>query len=250
MAKAVEPMYECRNDIDIFAALATRLGIDGYNDQTEEAWLREFTAGTIDDFDAFRENGVARLPPPDDAVAFASFIRDPDRHPLATPSGRIEIYSTTLGEQPDPYGLGPISAIPTWVPPPEADARYPLALCSPKSRARTHSVHGNQPVLARIDADDLWIHPDDASPRGIRDGDPVRVLNDHGATLLPAKVTTRIAPGVVSIKEGAWFTPATDGTDTAGCANVLSADRSAACGATTYNTNRVEVERAALPPPP
>jgi anaerobic selenocysteine-containing dehydrogenase len=45
----------------------------------------------------------------------------------------------------------------------------------------------------------------------------------------------------VSIKEGAWFTPGADGTDTQGCANALTADRSAPCGATTYNTNQVQV---------
>ena len=31
------------------------------------------------------------------------------------------------------------------------------------------------------------------------------------------------------------------GTDTRGCANVLTDDRSAPCGATTYNTNQVDV---------
>ena len=61
------------------------------------------------------------------------------------------------------------------------------------------------------------------------------------STLLPVKVTSRIAPGVVSIKEGAWLSPGADGTDVAGCANALSDDRSAPCGATTYNTNLVEV---------
>lgn len=59
--------------------------------------------------------------------------------------------------------------------------------------------------------------------------------------MLPAEVTRRIAPGVVAIKEGAWFTPDATGADTRGSANVLSADRSAPCGATTYNTNAVQV---------
>jgi anaerobic dimethyl sulfoxide reductase subunit A len=48
----------------------------------------------------------------------------------------------------------------------------------------------------------------------------------------------------VSIKEGTWFTPDADGLDRHGCANVLTADRSSPCGATTYNTNFVEVEPA------
>ena len=50
-----------------------------------------------------------------------------------------------IAANPDPYGLGRISPIPTWTAPVEPDARYPLMLCSPKSRARTHSIHGNQP---------------------------------------------------------------------------------------------------------
>src|SRR5262249_28371587 len=93
MKQAIAPMAECRNDLDICTERARRLGIQGYNDRTEEAWLRELTQDPIDDFDTFRERGLARLPPPEDAVAFAREIRDPERHPFSTPSGKIEIYS-------------------------------------------------------------------------------------------------------------------------------------------------------------
>lgn len=243
MKQAIERVGDCRDDLDIFGALAQRVGIDGYNDKTEDEWLREFTAEVIPDFEAFKEAGLARMPAPKDAVAFASFVRDPTTHPLTTPSGKIEIYSTTLGRDPNPYGLGDISPIPTWRDPIEANPRYPFAVCSPKSRARTHSIHGNQPKLARVDKDDVWIHPHDAACRGITSGDQVRVFNDLGATELPAKVTDRIAPGVISIKEGAWYTPNGQGVDTVGCGNVLSADTSARCGATTYNTNHAQVEK-------
>jgi anaerobic dimethyl sulfoxide reductase subunit A len=242
MQQAIAPMYECRHDIDIFAALARRVGIEGYNDKTEEEWLRELTRDAVDDFDTFRATGLARLPAPEDAVAFARHIRDPEGHPFTTPSGKIEIYSMALAANPDPYGLGVIPPIPTWIPPFAPDPRHPLQLCTPKSRARTHSVHGNQDVLARADRDDVWIHVTDAARRGIADGQLVRVFNARGATVLPARVTDRIAPGVVSIKEGAWFTPDAAGDDRKGCANVLTEDRSAPCGATTYNTCLVEVE--------
>ena len=244
MKQAIQPMYECRNDMDIFADLARRVGIADYNDKSEMAWLRELTREAVDDFEAFTEHGVARFAPPQDAVAFAAEIRDPDNHRFTTPSGKIEIYSKALAAQPDPYGLGRIPPIPTWIEPVALEAKHPLMLCSPKSRARTHSIHGNQPLLARIDPDDVWMHPVDATARGIVHGDRVRVFNDRGATVLPVKVTPRIAPGVVSIKEGAWYTPNGDGMDMLGCANVLSDDRAAPCGATTYNTSLVEVERA------
>ena len=241
MKQAIEPMYECRNDIDIFADLARRLGIFGYNDKTEFEWLRELTKDAIDDFEAFVEQGVARFPRPADAVAFAKQIRDPESHKFSTPSGKIEIYSIALADKPDPYGLGSMPTIPTWISSHDKDPQHPLLLCTPKSRARTHSIHGNQPNLARVDKDDLWLNPVDANARGISNGALVRVFNARGATVLPAHVTKRIAPGVVSIKEGAWFTPCRDGTDLGGSANVLSDDRSAPSGATTYNSNQVEV---------
>ena len=248
MRQALAPMGGCRNDIDIFAALADRLGIEGYSDRSEEAWLRELTAGAIDDFDAFAAAGVARFPPPADAVAFAREIREGEAYPFSTPSGRIEIYATTLATDPDPCGLGPIAPIPVWLPPTDPRGRptqaFPLHLCTPKSRARTHSIHGNQAGLARIDPDTIWIHPADAAARGIVDGAPVRVFNAQGITTLRAEITKRIAEGVVAIKEGAWVRPDGDGVDAGGCANVLSADYASPCGATTYNSNSVEVAAA------
>jgi anaerobic dimethyl sulfoxide reductase subunit A len=241
MQQALQPMYECRNDFDICAELARRLGLQGFSDKTEEQWLRELTKDTIDDFDTFRAQGLARLPAPDDANAFAKEIRDPERHPFTTPSGKIEIYSMTLAAKPDPYGLGAIPAIPTWIPDPE-EGRYPLRLSTPKSRARTHSIHDNQPILSRADRDDVWIHPADAAARGITDGQRVRVFNHRGATMLPARVTDRIAPGCVSIKEGAWFTPDARGDDTKGCANVLTGDRASPAAAATFNSTFVDIE--------
>jgi anaerobic dimethyl sulfoxide reductase subunit A len=242
MRQAIQPMYECRNDIDIFSDLACRLGIEGYNDRSEMEWLRELTSDAVDDLPRFMQQGVARFPAPADAVAFARQIQDGEN--FSTPSGKIEIHSTTLAANPDPYGLGHIPPIPTWIEPETAPARYPLSLCTPKSRARTHSIHGNQPGLARVDPDNVWLHPLDAKARGIADGARVRVFNERGATVLAAKVTDRIAPGAVSIKEGAWFVPDHTGVDTQGCANVLTVDRPSPCGATTYNSNWVDVEAA------
>jgi len=51
----------------------------------------------------------------------------------------------------------------------------------------------------------------------------------------------------VSIKEGAWYMPDADSADTMGCANALTLDRPAPSGATTYNTNCVEVRPVNLP---
>ena len=144
MKQAIAPMYECRNDIDIFADLARRVGIQAYNDKTEIEWLRELTRDAIDDFDTFMDKGLARLPAPEDAVAFAREIREPDRYKFTTPSGKIEVYSMALAANPDPYGLGRIPPIPTWIPPVEADPRHPLQLCTPEV-AGPDPLHSRQP---------------------------------------------------------------------------------------------------------
>src|SRR4029078_13031297 len=70
MQQAIEPIGECRNDLDIRTEISHRLGVAGYNDKTEEAWLRELTSGVIDDFETFRASGLARLPAPEDTIAF------------------------------------------------------------------------------------------------------------------------------------------------------------------------------------
>jgi len=66
--------------------------------------------------------------------------------------------------------------------------------------------------VARADRDDVWLHTADAAARDIADGQRVRGFNDRGATLLPAKVTDRIAPGVVSTREGRRSRPTSGAT--------------------------------------
>ena len=63
----------------------------------------------------------------------------------------------------------------------------------------------------------LWINPLDAGPRGITHGDVVRIYNQIGQTEVPAKVTPRIMPGVLSLPQGAWYTPDENGIDKNGC---------------------------------
>jgi anaerobic dimethyl sulfoxide reductase subunit A len=96
----------------------------------------------------------------------------------------------------------------------------------------------------RADHDDVWMNPADAAARGIVNGQRVRVFNGRGATVTPARVTDRIAPGVVSIKEGVWFAFDGSGTDTRGCSNVLTADRASPAAAATFNTCFVDVAPA------
>ena len=147
MKQAIQPMYECRNDMDIFADLAARVGINDYLEKTEMEWLRELTRESVEDFDTFTEKGVARFAPPQDAVAFAAEIRDPETKKFTTPSGKIEIYSMALAANPDPYGLGHIPPIPTWIEPVRPEAQVSADAVQPEV-AGAHPFDPRQPAAA------------------------------------------------------------------------------------------------------
>mgnify|MGYP003571215694 CR=1 FL=1 len=72
------------------------------------------------------------------------------------------------------------------------------------------------------------INPDDATRRGIRDGDIVRLFNDRGECLAGAVVDPGVMPGVVELATGAWFDPSDPGAPASleahGNPNVLTAD--------------------------
>jgi formate dehydrogenase major subunit len=77
--------------------------------------------------------------------------------------------------------------------------RYPLLLTT----GRILSQYNVGAQTRRTDnviwheEDVLEIHPHDAEQRGIRDGDWIKVASRAGETTLRAKITERVAPGVV-----------------------------------------------------
>ena len=101
----------------------------------------------------------------------------------------------------------------------------------------------------------LWINPIDARARGIANGDQVFVYNDRGTVKIEAKVTERIAPGVLSLPQGAWYKPTAQArpaganpdrpVDTAGSVNTLtSLHPSPLAKGNAVHTTIVQVEKA------
>ncbi len=247
MDKAIEPIPQTKSDLAIFTELASRLDIPDYNDKSDEAWLREFVAATPDlpEYDVFKLKGVHCLPLNQPWIAFREQIEDPARHPFLTPSGKIEIYSQKIAEMQDPL-IPPIPKyIEAWEGPrdPITD-KYPIQLVTPHSRARVHSQWHNIRRLKKLADDAVWLHPRDANPRGIADGDTVKIYNDRGQLLTTAQVTEHILPGVASLDEGSWFAPDVHGIDHGGCVNVLTRDKTSPGGAFTGNTCLVQIEKA------
>ncbi len=122
--------------------------------------------------------------------------------------------------------------------------KYPLQLITTHFRRRSHTQYETLPWLRETQPQVVTINTDDARARGICDGDQVRVFNDRGVTVLPARVTRRIIHGVVEIPEGAWYAPDENGVDRGGNPNILTKDESSPGGAFSSNTSLVQLARA------
>jgi len=248
--KAIEPPDDVKSDFDICRELAVRLGVeDPYFGMSEEDMLQQIVEAMgdvmpdIPDFEKFKQDGVHKMKLSGPEISFEKQIEDPKNNPFPTLSGKIEIYSQLIADLNNPA----LPPVPKYIEPWEGPAdpltdRYPLQLMTVHSAARAHSCFDNNPLLKDVEPQGLYISNRDAQSRNIENGNLVRVFNDRGETIVQARVTERIMPGVVSLSEGAWYHPDDKGRDRAGSPNVLTRDHYAPGGGYPYNTNLVQVE--------
>ena len=224
MPKVIEPVGGARDDADIFGALAERLDCaDACTEGRDEmAWIRHIYDGLcgraqtlgieVPGFDDFWRKGYWQAPEPENAEVLLGDFRDnPQSQALATPSGRIELFSDTIAG----FAYADCPPHPAWLPPAEwlggdQAKAFPLHLITNQPRNRLHSQM-DQTGLGRGDKvagrEPVWINPADAGVRDIGNGDVVRLFNDRGACLAGAVVTEDVRPGVVVMATGAWYDP-------------------------------------------
>ena len=273
MHKAIDPVGESRNDYDIFAGLAKRLGChETFTEgRDENDWLRHLwdqarqRAGgagfELPDFDTFWEEGPREvLQPEGPTVMLAAFRADPEANPLTTPSGKLEIFSETI----DGFGYDDCPGHPVWIAPYEwlgspDTATHPLHMISNQPRTRLHSqldsggVSRGSKIQGR---EPMTMNPRDAAARGIKDGDVARIHNDRGACLAGVILSDSVMPGVVQLSTGAWFDPEEPGRIGSLCKhgnpNMLTRDKgtSRLAQGPSAHSALVEVEKFTGPLPP
>jgi len=209
MPKVIDPLWESKSDLEMFAEVAQKMGQGKYFNQAPEDYLKLILSGLPSGLtlDTLKSKGV--VPLDDKDYYTASF--QPITHPYVpyfnqnfpTPSGKIEFYVESLVpyNMPLPLYKEPIEASPTN----PLFQKYPLNLITSHTRFRTHTQWDNLPwLLEVIPKPFLEINPIDAQARGINDGDTVTVFNDRGSIQVVAKVTEGIRPGVVNSYQGHW----------------------------------------------
>ena len=268
MHQVLAPYMQARDDYAIFSGLARRLGFAARftEGRTPRDWIRHLWDVTVQraaeaaiglpDFETFWSGGVLSLDPsaiPEQTFTLERFRADPQGAPLATPSGKVEIFSATL----ESFGLDDCRGHACWFDKQEflgspRSQRYPLALNSNQPVTRLHSQYdfGETSTASKISGREaMRMHPADAAARGMSDGDVARVFNDRGATLAGVVISEAVRPGVVVLPTGAWFDPADPAEpgslEVHGNPNVLTRDvgTSTLAQGTSAHSALVEVER-------
>ncbi len=188
---ALAPPGEARSNVEIFRALAQRMGFteacfaDSDEDMIRAAldspspYLEGVTLERLEREHSIRLN-VPRLPFAEGGFRAAS--------------GKCDLSGDALEYTPPVESrLGEAARA----------GRYPLELISHKSADGMNSTFGNRPeVDAQCALIDL--HPDDAAARNIADGAAVEVFNGRGSVRFTARVNGAVRPGVVRTRSVRW----------------------------------------------
>lgn len=254
--QALEPLGECRSNVETFRALAERMGFDdecfceSVDEMIDRAldspnpWLQGITRERLEKEHRIRLNftpdhvGTAAPGRPSDrssaAVPFLPFAEGNFR----TPSGKAEFYSQDLKRQ----GIDPIVA---FTAPEESrhgkkSTGFPLELLARKADNHLNSSFANLPSVRALEPTlgHLEMHAADAGPRGIHDRDRVRAFNSRGEIVLEARVNGSVPAGVVAARlDWARFHASSRNI------NVLTSEKLTDMGnAATFYSVSVEVE--------
>ncbi|MBZ5656134.1 MAG: molybdopterin-dependent oxidoreductase [Acidobacteriia bacterium] len=256
--QAMEPRGECRSNVEVFRALAERMGfddacfresVDSMIDRALDSpnpWLKGITRERLEHENHIRlsfstsDGGTGALARPGEqssAENKAPFLPFAQGN-FPTSSGKAEFYSETLNRQ----GLDPVVA---FTPPEESRygegaAGFPLELLARKADNHLNSSFANVPSVRELEPmlGQLEMHAADAEPRGIRDGDRVRAFNPRGEIVLEARVNGSVPTGVVAARlDWARFGPGSRNI------NVLTSEKLTDMGnAATFYSVCVEVE--------
>jgi len=248
--KCIEPLGESYSDYEIVCKLAERLGLleeytEGKSipDWIKYGWETSRCADLIS-WKELNEKGYYVVPTADNwedvPAGFYEFYKDPEKHPLSTPTGKLEFEATGLTKHfPDDLERPPV---PKWIAKgisheetigTERSKKYPLLVCSNHPRWGVHSEHQDMIWLREIETCKVkgpdgyqyqpgWLHPSEAEKRDIKNGDVISIYNDRGTLLAGAYITERIMPGVVYIDHGAKWDPIAVGEiDRGGAINTI-----------------------------
>jgi anaerobic selenocysteine-containing dehydrogenase len=204
----VQPQGESRSDLEIIFDLAARLGLGEYffGGNIEDAFNYQLEPSGITVEQLRRRPMGIRAGAPTRYEKYAEIDALTGRpQGFATPTRKIEIYSTTFARA--GYPPLPVFEEPAVTPRrgPDLAEEYPLVLTFSRLVQFCDEQHRNIPRLRRQAPDPfVEIHPDTASPLGIADDEWMVLESRLGRVRMKAKLNPSLDPRVVATQYGWW----------------------------------------------
>jgi anaerobic selenocysteine-containing dehydrogenase len=241
-AKLIEPPGECRSNHEVLRALAKRLdavhpGFEMTARELVDATLRKSGHGDIEALEADLWRDIQ----PDFRT---SHYLDGFAHADGKFHFKADWAHIPLGNAGLMGAWDKMPSLPDhWTSIEEADENHPFRLATSPSRSFLNTSFNETPSSqAREGPPSVMIHPDDAAPLGIANGDAVTLGNLRGETTLLAKLFDGVRRGVL-IAESVHPNKAHIGGR--GINMLTGADAIAPLGGAAFHDNRVWVKKAA-----
>lgn len=200
----------------------------------------------------------ARRKPDDDYayIPFKAMRDDPEKNPVHTASGKVELYCQTMADKLTGMGYSEVSPYPVYTPGyqgyeatysdwgDKVKGEFPFQAVNPHYMGRQHSCMNNVDWLREAFDNPVYICDADAQAYGIVDGDTVLMTSSNGKALRRACVTNRFMPGVLGLPHGAWTAmDEKTGIDRGGNENTLTPSVPRTQAVDAYNSTMCNIEK-------
>jgi len=200
--KSVEPPEECRSTYDFWRELAVRMGFEEHFPWTDNEAVLDYRVSKLaPSFAEFAQSTGLHM----DKLKFKKY----ETTGFATPSGKVELYSSILDE----FGFDPL---PYWRENPATTSDWPLILfMGVREDEYFQTGHRHIKSLRKRKPEPLaYLSRQDAKTYGYAAGDTVLVETQQGAVQLTVSIREEMPEGVVRVPHGWWLPERAEGDGT------------------------------------
>ncbi|GHT77875.1 dehydrogenase [Actinomycetota bacterium] len=220
--KAIDPLYESKSDFEIAKLILQGMGQKF--DYTSEEFLQlaidtPLAKGAGITYDTLKEKKIIDSVPASMRSKEGLLILG-DKGSWRTPTGRAQFYFETVVPRAN-TGISfdkNAERLPHWEPPIEAGednplaAKYPFVCIQPHTKWRAHTTFSYVQWLRELDPEPVvYLNPDDAAEKSIKEGDIVRVYNDRGYVVIKVRYNAGLQSGIIFIPKGWQYGSYIDG---------------------------------------
>ena len=183
----IAPQGEGKSTLWIYKELGTRLGLKDYFQYAdEEDYLKQQLAPLGVSLDQVKQQGYVQLPAADTKLPAFQW---------GTPSGKIELFSSTLDK-------GGFPGVPEWQEPLAPKAGEFYLLTGKVAQYTQMGTQNNQYLHKYADPPRLWMNAQTARSMGLADNDTVEVASSVGKVQIQLLATQAIRPDCVYMTPG------------------------------------------------